>query len=80
MHTFMGVAVRLGTSDPVAGEATPPLSWIVTPTTNCSAKFTYEQYATVNQQLQDVSTRGSLSTAYKCSAVNITEWGTQDIR
>ena len=29
------------------------------------AKFTYEQYATVNQQLQDVSTWGSLSTAYK---------------
>ena len=29
------------------------------------AKFTYEQYATVNQQLQDVLTRGSLSTAFK---------------
>ena len=29
------------------------------------AKFAYEQYATINQQLQDVSTRGSLSTAYK---------------
>ena len=34
------------------------------------AKFTYEQYATVNQQLQDVLTRGSLSTAYKCSLVS----------
>ena len=36
------------------------------------AKFTYEQYATINQQLQDVLTRGSLSTAYKCKQLTKT--------
>ena len=36
-HTFMGVAVQPGASDPVTGEATPSRAWIVTPTTSCSA-------------------------------------------
>ena len=63
-------------------------SWMAAGRTNCNirkilcahftpnktyiAKFTNEQYATIKQSMQDISTRGSLSTAYTCKQLTKT--------